>query len=151
MLERAGVTHGRYHGILSGTLMVDSWRHADADISAMPRHSAGIGGRAVVMSVFLTDAITFVTGPDEDATRLTLGRSVPQTLHSEIRGRPLEQLISHPVLDGLGMTLGDVHTGVDSATGEATTHVDIARMPWMPFDGVTGEGVLAGLRKAIIG
>lgn len=151
MLKTAGITHERYHAILSDTLMLDSWRHADADISAMPRHSAGLGSRAVAMSIFLADGITFVTGPDEDATRLTLGQSVPQTLHGELAGRPVEDLVTHPVLDGIGMTIGTVHDSVDAATGAILTHVEIARMPWLPFRSGKTTGVLAGLRRAIIG
>lgn len=151
MLQAAGVSHERYHGILSGVVMLDSWRHPDTDISSMPRHSAGLGSRAVAMSIFLAEGITFVTGPDEDGTRLTLGQTVPQTMHGEISGRPVECLLSHPLLDGLGMILGAVHDTKDWATGTIMTHVEIGRMPWLPFGGVVSTGILSGLRRAIIG
>lgn len=148
MIDRAGVDHGRYARLLDDCLMLTSWQHGDADIAAMPKHSAGLGSKSVVMTIFLSDEVCFVTGPDEDASRLTIKGVMPDIVRTRLIGRHATELVSHPILEVPGLMIADIQDSADSASDEVSSYVSLKRVEWPRFD--TGKetcGIIEGVRR----
>lgn len=152
MLDGAGIDHARYIGILDSWTMLDSWRHGDADIAALPRHSAGLGSKALVMIIFLSDGVHFVTGPDRHASRLTVKGVLPETVRTRLVGRHVTEMVSHPVLEISGLDIDDIRESTNNSTGEVDTYVGLAPVEW-PTIGDTGKaaGLIQGLKRRLAG
>jgi len=145
VIEKAGVNPGQYAGMVRNVLAYDSERQPDLlEGRRMARHHSSVLGDRLLMTVSLSDNVHFVTGPDEESSRITLNDvDIPHTLRAAYVGRPVNDLIAHELLDMPGLTISRIEDVVDQATGRAHPMVSLDRMEWVQVPG-TGRGSLLG-------
>jgi hypothetical protein len=149
MLEQSGVDVSAYVSTVRGMLTYSHARDSGMfDGADMVAHRSGVQKAGLLMTIDLSDKVHFVTGPGEDAARVTLTDvDMPETLRQAYIGRPVNTLVSHTLLDMPGLDVVDIRDIVDSAKGTTSVYVTLAPMPWVHIPGTSKPSMMSRVRR----
>jgi hypothetical protein len=147
MLEMAGVDKREYARRVERVLKFDSVEHgSDLGDGSLLRHTSGLGVLDVAFMIPLGRDVTFVSGPTPDATRIIVDAHIPETMTDLLVGRPVVELVEHPVLMVEGLTIASIENRSQSPSDAPHAVVDLSPMAWRHLPGTRHRPVARVLR-----
>ena len=105
----------------------------------LPAHTGGYTARNEVMvSVWLTDRIRFLSGTPGDGASILMDQSLlPDILAGSLVGRQIDEVIDHPMLRGSGLAI--VHVEPCAQPHRGKMRLKLADVRWRCIDGRTRD------------